>query len=184
MWAHVFSQTFGHFPQWTQNLSEVAIEFFSTPSISKDIFIFFIFNNLWNWLILSKFNIKMALIPLYFFLQRITRDMKNKNNTSIRGRVSQNSSPKANEITNFEKFLKSMAQTKYIDGRQNIQTSSENIPDTFGNSSTLDLLRKFHTVHFSRHKLHQVLLYKVWCHMGPFPIHIYIFSHYLPHWHG
>jgi len=38
------SQTFGHFPQWTQNLSEVAIEFFSTPSISKDIFLFFIFN--------------------------------------------------------------------------------------------------------------------------------------------
>ena len=50
-----------------------------------------------------------------------------------------------------------MAQTKYIDGRQNIQTSSENIPDTFGNSSTLDLLRKFHTAHFSHHKLHQVL---------------------------
>ena len=54
-----------------------------------------------------------------------------------------------------------MAQTKYIDGRQNIQTSSENIPDTFGNSSTLDLLRKFHTAHFSRHKLHQVLKLKL-----------------------
>jgi len=38
------SQTFGHFPQWTQNLSEVAIEFFSTPSISRDIFLFFTFS--------------------------------------------------------------------------------------------------------------------------------------------
>ena len=102
----------------------------------------------------------MAFDSIVFFCKE-SRAIENKNNTSIRGRVSQNSSPKANEITNFEKFLKSMAQTKYIDGRQNIQTSSENIPDTFGNSSTLDLLRKFHTAHFSPHKLHQVLQLKL-----------------------
>lgn len=108
-----------------------------------------------------------------------SRAIENKNNTSIRGRVSQNSSQRRNH-----KFLKSMAPTKYIDDRQNIQTFSGNILDTAGNSSTLDLLRKFHTSHFYRHKPHQVLLYKVWCHMGPFPSHIYIFSHYLPHWHG
>ena len=160
MWAHVFSQTFGHFPQWTQNLSEVAIEFFSTPSISKDIFLFFIFNILWNWLIYPITASRWLWFHCIFFCKE-SRAIENKNNTSIRGRVSQNSSPKANEITNFEKFLKSMAQTKYIDGRQNIQTSSENIPDTFGNSSTLDLLRKFHTAHFSRHKLHQVLQRKL-----------------------
>ena len=132
------------------------------------------------WIFLYPFNFKryfliflhfQYLVKLINFIQmrlsrwlwfhcifcKESRAIENKNNTSIRGRVSQNSSPKANEITNFEKFLKSMAQTKYIDGRQNIQTSSENIPDTFGNSSTLDLLRKFHTAHFSHHKLHQVL---------------------------
>lgn len=37
--------------------------------------IFYIFNILWNWLILSKCDFKMALFPLYF-LQRITRDRK------------------------------------------------------------------------------------------------------------
>ena len=122
--------------------------------------IFYIFNILWNWLILSKCNFKDGFWFHCIFCKE-SRAIENKNNTSIRGRVSQNSSPKANEITNFEKFLKSMAQTKYIDGRQNIQTSSENIPDTFGNSSTLDLLRKFHTAHFSPHKLHQVLKLKL-----------------------
>ena len=136
-----------------------------------------------HWIFLYPFNIKRYFLIFHFqylvklinfiqiwhqdgfdsivFLCKESRAIENKNNTSIRGRVSQNSSPKANEITNFEKFLKSMAQTKYIDGRQNIQTSSENIPDTFGNSSTLDLLRKFHTAHFSRHKLHQVLQRKL-----------------------
>ena len=161
MWAHVFSQTFGHFPQWTQNLSEVAIEFFSTPSISRDTyFLIFSFQYLVKLINLIQIWHQDGFDSIVFFCKE-SRAIENKNNTSIRGRVSQNSSPKANEITNFEKFLKSMAQTKYIDGRQNIQTSSENIPDTFGNSSTSDLLRKFHTFHFSRRKLHQVLQLKL-----------------------
>ena len=68
------SQTFGHFPQWTQNLSEVAIEFFSTPSISRDIFLFFyIFNILWNWLILSKCDYQDGFDSIVFFAKNHAR---------------------------------------------------------------------------------------------------------------
>lgn len=182
MWAHVFLKlsVISHNEAKTFLKSPLN---FSLPLQFQEISSYFHFQYLVKLLNFIQMRLQDGFDSIVFFCKE-SRAIENKNNTSIRGRVSQNSSPKANEITNFEKFLKSMAQTKYIDGRQNIQTSSENIPDTFGNSSTLDLLRKFHTAHFSHHKLHQVLLYKVWCHMGPFPIHIYIFSHYLPHWHG
>lgn len=183
MWAHVFLKLSVISHNGPKTFLKSPLNF-SLPLQFQEIFSYFLH---FQYLVKLINFIQMQLQDGFWFhciFCKESRAIENKNNTSIRGRVSQNSSPKANEITNFEKFLKSMAQTKYIDGRQNIQTSSENIPDTFGNSSTLDLLRKFHTAHFSRHKLHQVLLYKVWCHMGPFPIHIYIFSHYLPHWHG
>ena len=154
------SQTFGHFPQWTQNLFWSRHWIFLYPFNFKRYFLIFHFQYLVKLINFIQMQHRDGFDSIVFFCKE-SRAIENKNNTSIRGRVSQNSSPKANEITNFEKFLKSMAQTKYIDGRQNIQTSSENIPDTFGNSSTLDLLRKFHTAHFSPHKLHQVLQLKL-----------------------
>jgi len=95
------SQTFGHFPQWTQNLFEVAIGFFSTPSISKDIFLFFQY--LVKLINLIQIQHQDGFDSIVFFCKE-SRAIENKNNTSIRGRVSQNSSPKANEITNFENF--------------------------------------------------------------------------------